>query len=105
MLEYIANMEQIPHNMVLLLIDVPDALKITDTSWTPADLAASRQIGDEWLESKSTAILRVPSVLIPRQSNYLLNPEHPLFEVIQVIEITPFAFDSRLLSATIPPVL
>ncbi|MFL6446201.1 MAG: RES family NAD+ phosphorylase [Bryobacteraceae bacterium] len=98
-LEYMAHLQTLPKNMTLLLVEVPDTLKIRDTTWAPAEIASSRQIGDEWLESKETAVLRVPSVIVPRQTNYLLNPDHPLFEAIQVVETTPFAFDSRLLSA------
>ena len=94
-----------PRNMVLLLIEIPETLRIAESRWNPGDLGTSRQIGDEWLESKDTPVLRVPSALIPRQTNYLLNPEHPLFGAIQVIEITPFAFDRRLLSPATSPVI
>jgi RES domain-containing protein len=96
-------MQELPKNMVLVLIDIPDTLEIDETKWYPAEITTSRQIGDEWLDSKATPVLRVPSVLVPRQTNYLLNPEHSLFEPIQVIESTPFAFDTRLLSAIPPP--
>ena len=99
-LEYMVHMKQLPKDMVLLLIEIPDTLKIQEVQWTPADLQVFRHIGDEWLDSKAASVLRVPSVLVPRQANYLLNPDHPLFEAIQVLEITPFAFDTRLLSAT-----
>jgi RES domain-containing protein len=69
----------------------------------PADETVFRQLGDEWLEHKGTVALHVPSVLAPRQWNILLNPEHPLFAAIQIVDQTPFAFDSRLLSALPPP--
>jgi len=57
----------------------------------------------EWAASGATAILEVPSVLVPRQKNYLINPAHALFGAIQVVEKAGFAFDTRLLSS-IPPV-
>jgi RES domain-containing protein len=44
-------------------------------------------------------MLEVPSVLVPRQKNYLINPQHPLFGAIKIIERNPFAFDKRLLAA------
>jgi RES domain-containing protein len=95
-LEYLVHVRQLPKDMVLLLIEIPDTLKLTTTTWVPADPAAVRQIGDEWLESRESAVLSVPSVLIPRQTNYLINPHHHLFESIQVAEIIPFAFDRRV---------
>ena len=33
--------------------------------------------GGKWLKARSSPVLRVPSILIPEESNYLLNPEHP----------------------------
>jgi RES domain-containing protein len=84
--------------MVLLKIEIPDTLKITESSWAPADVTATRQMGDEWLDSMDSAALRVPSVLVPNQNNYLLNPVHPLFDAVQVVDKAPFAFDSRVFS-------
>jgi len=60
-------------------------------------------LGDEWLAHNATAILHVPSVLVPRQWNLLLNPTHPLFPAIKVVDQAPFAFDSRLLSSFLTP--
>src|SRR5687768_6206831 len=39
--------------------------------------SGTRAIGDKWAKSGKSAILEVPSVLIPSENNYLLNPEHP----------------------------
>ncbi len=85
--------------MWLVRIDVPDTLPIEEIDSLPADPQVFRQLGDEWLQHNGTLVLRVPSVLVPRQWNLLLNPEHPLFPAIKVVEESPFAFDSRLLSA------
>ena len=41
------------------------------------DLAATRSLGDAWLEARSSALLAVPSVPAPESTNYLLNPLHP----------------------------
>ncbi len=101
--EYLAHADKsvFPATLVFMTIEVPD-LQMERVHTPPADVAASRQIGDDWLASKSTILLEVPSVLIPKQKNYLLNPDHPLFGAIRIVETNPFAFDSRLLSA-IPP--
>jgi len=42
--------------------------------------------------------LRVPSVVIPRESNFMLNPEHPDFNSIAVDAPLPFEFDLRLVT-------
>ncbi len=55
-----------------------------------------QQLGDAWLLAGETAILRVPSAIIPAEVNYLLNPAHPHFAQITISRVEPFAFDSRL---------
>ena len=98
-LEYMVHMTDLPKNMMMLRIEVPDTLIIEQVDSLPADPAAFRQIGDEWLNDNGSVALRVPSVLVPRQWNILINPAHPLFPAIQIVERVPFAFDSRLLSS------
>ncbi len=100
--EYLAHLDTLPAALILMLIEIPDTLEIERVHLQPADVAASRQIGDDWLESKSTVAMEVPSVLAPRQKNYLINPGHPMIGAIRIVESNPFAFDSRLLSS-IPP--
>ena len=104
-LEYLAHVSELPKNMILLFIEIPDTLQIEIGNWTPGDPLAFRQIGDEWIRSASTAVLEVPSVLAPGQKNYLINPKHRLFGAIKIVSKTPFAFDSRLLSSVPPPVV
>ena len=96
--EYLAHLGSLPNGLLMISIEVPDTLNIERVDFVPADPMAFLQIGDDWLDSKSTAVLEVPSVLVPRQKNYLINPEHPLFGAIKIVESIPFAFDSRLLS-------
>src|SRR3982750_2064653 len=55
--EYLVHLKTLPKSLVLILVEIPDTLKIERVHDTPADVAASRQIGDEWLESKSTPVL------------------------------------------------
>jgi len=102
-LEYMVHMTNLPTNMLLVRVDVPDTLTVEEVPSLPADPKAMLQIGDEWLEHNETAVLRVPSVLVPRQWNLLLNPKHPLFAAIKILDKAPFAFDSRLLSSSLSP--
>lgn len=58
----------------------------------------TRSIGDRWLAAGETPLLRVPSVVIPEEHNYLLNPKHAGFSDITIGEAEPFSFDPRLRS-------
>lgn len=55
-----------------------------------------RAIGDAWVSSGKSAVLRVPSVLVPSESNFLLNPRHPEYENLVIGEPLRFSFDPRL---------
>jgi RES domain-containing protein len=53
-------------------------------------------IGTEWLQRKESLLLRVPSAVIPQESNFLINPLHQEFSRIEIINNVPFGFDKRL---------
>ena len=55
-----------------------------------------RSIGDEWVIGGSSAVLQVPSVLVPGESNFLLNPAHQDFGRIRFGKALAFRLDSRL---------
>jgi RES domain-containing protein len=55
-----------------------------------------QQIGDAWIKSGATVILAVPSVVIPNEMNFLINPNHPDFLKIHIEKPTGFTFDLRL---------
>jgi RES domain-containing protein len=66
--------------------------------WTIEPPPSSIQtIGDEWVRKARSAVLDVPSVIIPEESNYLLNPAHPDFKKISIGKPEKFSFDPRLL--------
>ncbi len=58
---------------------------------------AVQKIGDNWAASNASAILRLPSVIVPDESNFLLNPRHPDFPRITISRPRPFRFDARLI--------
>ena len=61
----------------------------------PAPLSL-RAIGDEWALSLASAVLRVPSTLVPSENNFLLNPLHPDFCKLRIADPISFRFDPRL---------
>jgi RES domain-containing protein len=65
-------------------------------SQPPSD-AACRAIGDAFLSSGQALVLPLPSILVPRANNFMVNPLHPLSAHLRVEPLEPFAFDRRLL--------
>jgi RES domain-containing protein len=59
---------------------------------------ASRPLGDAWVREGRSAVLAVPSAIIPEELNYLLNPAHADFRKIAIGKPVPFTFDPRLLA-------
>ncbi|PYS38372.1 MAG: hypothetical protein DMG14_17935 [Acidobacteria bacterium] len=55
-----------------------------------------RAIGDAWVVRGSSAVLRVPSVLVPQEHNFLLNTRHEDFRKLRIGGPRPFRFDPRL---------
>ena len=58
---------------------------------------STKALGDCWAIEARSAVLQLPSSIIPAEPNYLLNPAHPAFKSIQIGKPEPFAFDPRLL--------
>jgi RES domain-containing protein len=56
----------------------------------------AQTIGDRWVAEARSAALRVPSVIVPSESNYVINPAHPDFARIKTGKALPFPFDVRL---------
>ncbi len=54
------------------------------------------QFGDQWVREERSVILAVPSVILPSESNFLLNPAHPKFRQLRRHKPVAFAFDERL---------
>lgn len=74
-------------------LDVPDL----PPDWRAEPVPMSTQaIGDAWITAARTAILAVPSILIPEETNFVLNPAHRDFNRIEISEAEPFAFDPRM---------
>jgi len=56
----------------------------------------TRAIGDAWAASSRSALLRVPSVVVPIEFNYVINPKHRDFGRIRIGAPMPSPFDPRL---------
>ncbi|MDR1282995.1 MAG: RES family NAD+ phosphorylase [Opitutaceae bacterium] len=81
-------------------IEIPDRF-VTEAAGLPvnwqADQVATRAWGDRWLAGRSSVAVRVPSAIVPGESNVLINPLHDDFDMVRVVEgPVPFVFDGRL---------
>ena len=57
----------------------------------------TREIGDQWVQERRSAVLALPSVISPADTNFVLNPEHRDFKRIRIASPIDYDFDPRLL--------
>ncbi|MCU7804145.1 MAG: RES family NAD+ phosphorylase [Candidatus Thiodiazotropha sp. (ex Lucinoma borealis)] len=102
LLEVLVHLElefdELPDDYVSVEIDIPKQLSIKTISSTLDlfDLEETRRLGDLWLSSAESAVLSVPSCVIPQELNYCINPAHADFSLIRTMDVQPFQFDTRL---------
>ncbi|MDH3317065.1 MAG: RES family NAD+ phosphorylase [Betaproteobacteria bacterium] len=85
-------------------VDIPEFVRVTNlpVRQLPRDWrhepphAGTMKIGSDWIQGGTTAVLRTPSVIIPTECNYILNPAHPEFRNLRIGPAVPFSFDSRM---------
>jgi RES domain-containing protein len=53
---------------------------------------STRSLGSDWITRGSAVALRLPSVLIPEDWSYLLNPAHPDFSRVKISKPQIFRF-------------
>jgi RES domain-containing protein len=105
MLEMLVQDEPLRARYVMVPATLPKNLKIERV--TPDQLPADwrslgvreqlQAIGTDWARRGPSAVLAVPSVVIPTETNYLLNPLHPSFARIETGESVEFVTDLRLI--------
>ncbi len=57
---------------------------------------AAQEFGDKWLKDEQYAVIRIPSVVVPVEFNYVINPGHPEFRSIDISPAEDVMFDPRL---------
>ncbi len=101
-----ADVEDMPAEYTAIAVDIPDALRVETVDiralprhWRRAGPypGECQALGDAWVASRRTAVLTVPSVVVPMERNYLLNPAHPDFRKLVIGRPVKFGFDERLL--------
>ena len=101
-----ADVEDMPPGYVVIPVDIPESVRIESIEistlpkrWRECAPYPRRcqALGDAWFVSKRTAVLTVPSVVVPMERNCLLNPAHPDFRKLLIGKPEIFRFDERLL--------
>lgn len=92
------NREDFPLGYVTIGARIPDTIEVLgcDDLWTIHHDSDRQSLGDHWIDSMRSAVLRVPSAVVPSEFNYLLNPRHVDFGKIVTDLPVPFTFDERL---------
>lgn len=107
LLEVIAHPEaasRLEHGYVLfeLGVDPGSHLLRVEPDMLPEDWRAvpwpvsTQEIGTFWYEEEASLLLEVPSAVVPRQKNYLINVRHPHFNELEIQGPEAFEIDTRL---------
>jgi hypothetical protein len=93
-----------PEDLVGISVDIATSIAIesvgvadlpADWRTYPAPLALAT-IGERWLRESRSSVLSVPSVIIPTELNFILNPAHGDFRKVGINPPEPFSFDPRM---------
>ena len=93
----------------VIAVDVPESIPVTTI--TVADLpndwrrtpppSRLRELGKAWLDAGEVALMRVPSVIVPEEPNYLINPRHADFSRLAIHPPAPFETDRRFFAPSL----
>ena len=103
-LEVRVHAGEIPDNYVMSTYELPDPVSIFTPALAalPADWnkvppgRATQRYGDAFVAAGTHVLMRVPSVVVPEEWNYVMNPAHPDMAKRKLISIHGFTFDERL---------
>ena len=99
-----ASIGRIPDTQQIVIAEVPDEDALIERhepaslpeGWDAEDSGVARQLGDDWLASRRSLVLVVPSVVARLEFNAVVNPAHPEFSRVRVSAPQPVLWDRRL---------
>jgi RES domain-containing protein len=105
LLEYAANVSlgDLPPGLAITVYNIPDktcrlfSVKDLPEDWNeiPAPLA-TKQFGSALLSDANCVCFGVPSVVVPAEMNFILNPLADEFKKVEIVSIEQFTFDQRI---------
>lgn len=98
------RLDGLPLNRYLVRIDVPDEiwearaiLGVPPVGWDAEPKGMpSIHAGDKWIASNTSALMTVPSVIVPEEQNVLINPKHRDSVLLKATMVRKWHYDSRL---------
>ncbi len=89
-----------------MVIEIPDQLKCEEIflkilmkNWKERkNFIHTQHLGNEWIRANTSAVLKIPSSIIPMEYNYILNTAHKDFKKIKLRGVENFIFDSRVVN-------
>jgi len=100
--------KKLPDDMVHAAMAIPAGIEWEDADikqipdWRDRASPMAQAYGSKWLaegdEDMRPPLLRVPSVVVPQAFNYLVNPDHPVFDIAWSGSTSPVEWDLRLKS-------
>lgn len=94
--------KEIPSTQYLLQIELPDEKEIAEISYKKIkknwheEHEYTQWLGDQFLQNNQSLILKVPSAIVPQESNFLLNPLHAGFKKVKIVSSELLELDKRL---------
>lgn len=94
--------EMMPRNYWLVEIELPTNTKVLEIKDLPENwnafphVESTRDIGDRFINENAFLACKVPSAVVQKEWNILINPYHDKFEKIKIRSTEPFQLDRRL---------
>lgn len=93
-----------PENLSIFEINIPKNIvrKSIKESQLPSNWRnypapeESANIGTNWIKSRASLLLDIPSAVVEKEVNTLINPLHPDIKFVELVTIENFSFNSRL---------
>lgn len=108
------NAGGLPLNRYLVEIEIPDDVWAVAQIETAASVPvgwdaepcgrASISFGTDWVNGKTTALLHIPSVIVPEEYNVLINPAHTDAARCKARKVRKWTYDPRLIRGAATPV-
>jgi RES domain-containing protein len=99
------NAGGLPMNRYLVELEIPDRLVKTAVRFVPLEHIGwdaipegrvSLPVGEAWIRGGTSAVMFVPSVIVPEEMNILINPKHGDARVIRARKVRKWTYGSRL---------
>ncbi|MDH7461911.1 RES family NAD+ phosphorylase [Chitinophagaceae bacterium 26-R-25] len=108
LLEYTVNVniEDIPRALSITTFEIPDDIAIQELTMLqlPGDWkefpapSSTKDFGTELLDGANFPVIKIPSVVVSQEFNFLFNPKHPDFRKVKIVDVRDLVYDVRIKS-------